>query len=76
MRDTGLFHKAREHGNLPAGECYVAPIEDRTSGVFVVDKSYPGILIEEPIRLTVRRRARRHDRRRARSAAVGRDDAR
>jgi len=41
------------HGNLPAGECYVAPLEDRTNGVFVVDKSYPGILIEEPIRLTV-----------------------
>ncbi len=54
MRDTGLFHKARDHGNLPAGECYVAPIENRTQGVFVVDKSYPGILIEEPIRLTVK----------------------
>ncbi len=53
MRDTGLFHRPREHGNLPAGECYVSPIEDRTSGVFVVDKSYPGILIDEPIRLTV-----------------------
>lgn len=53
MKDTGLFHKPRDHGNLPAGECYVAPIEDRTNGVFVVDKSYPGILIDEPIRLTV-----------------------
>jgi len=55
MRDTGLFHKPRDHGNLPAGECYVAPLEDRTNGVFVVDKSYPGILIDEPIRLTVER---------------------
>jgi leucyl aminopeptidase (aminopeptidase T) len=53
MRDTGLFHKPRDHGNLPAGECYVSPVEARTNGVFVVDKSYPGILIEEPIRLTV-----------------------
>ncbi|HEX3054344.1 MAG TPA: aminopeptidase [Aggregatilineaceae bacterium] len=52
-RDTGLFHKPHEHGNLPAGECYVAPIEDQTEGVFIVDKSYPGILIEEPIYLTV-----------------------
>ena len=51
MRDTGLFHHPREHGNLPAGECYVSPIEDRTSGVFVVDKSYPGILIQKPISL-------------------------
>ncbi len=55
MKDTGLFHNPRDHGNLPAGECYVAPIEDRTNGVFVVDKSYPGILIEQPIRLTVER---------------------
>jgi leucyl aminopeptidase (aminopeptidase T) len=54
MRDTGLFHKAHEHGNLPAGECYIAPIENRTNGVFVVDKSYPDILVEEPIRLTVK----------------------
>ena len=53
MRDTGLFHQPRSHGNLPAGECYVSPIEDRTNGVFIVDKSYPGILIDEPIRLTV-----------------------
>ncbi|MBN1680116.1 MAG: aminopeptidase [Anaerolineae bacterium] len=53
MRDTGLFHNPRDNGNLPAGECYVAPIEDRTNGVFVVDKSYPGILIKDPIRLTV-----------------------
>jgi leucyl aminopeptidase (aminopeptidase T) len=54
-RDTGLFHNPRDDGNLPAGECYVAPIEDRTNGVFVVDKSYPNILIQEPIRLTVER---------------------
>lgn len=52
-RDTGLFHQPRQHGNLPAGECYVSPIEDRTSGIFVVDKSYPGILIQEPIYLMV-----------------------
>jgi len=52
-RDTGLFHTAREHGNLPAGECYVAPIEDRTEGLFIVDKSFPGILIQEPIQLLV-----------------------
>lgn len=55
MRDTGLFHKPHDHGNLPAGECYIAPIEDRTNGVFVVDKSFPGILVQEPIYLTVER---------------------
>lgn len=55
MKDTGLFHKPRDHGNLPAGECYVAPVEHLTNGVFVVDKSYPGILIDEPIRMVVER---------------------
>lgn len=38
--------------NLPSGECYVAPIEDSANGLLVIDKSFPGILIKEPIRLT------------------------
>jgi len=44
IREPGFY-------NLPAGECYVAPREDSAEGVLVVDKSFPGILIEEPIRL-------------------------
>ena len=49
--DPGLI---REPGyyNLPAGECYVAPLEDSANGVLVVDKSFPGILIAQPIQLT------------------------
>ncbi len=38
--------------NLPSGECYVAPLEDSANGLLVIDKSFPGILIKEPIRLT------------------------
>lgn len=41
--------------NLPSGECYVAPLEDSANGLLVVDKSFPGILIKEPIRLTFER---------------------
>lgn len=50
--DSGLFHQPGTFGNLPAGECYVSPLEDSANGALVVDVSYPGILIEEPIRLT------------------------
>jgi leucyl aminopeptidase (aminopeptidase T) len=52
LPDAGLFHKPGTFGNLPAGECYVSPLEDSANGVLVVDKSYPGILIKEPISLT------------------------
>jgi leucyl aminopeptidase (aminopeptidase T) len=38
--------------NLPAGECYVAPLEDSANGMLVVDKSLPGLVIDEPVRLT------------------------
>lgn len=51
--DTGMIHTPGQFGNLPAGECYVAPLENRTNGVFIVDKSYPDILIQEPITLHV-----------------------
>ena len=45
---------ARQPGyyNLPSGECYVAPIEASANGILVVDKSFPGILIKTPIKLT------------------------
>ncbi len=52
-RDTGLIHTPGQMGNLPAGECFVAPVEDRTNGIFIVDKSYPRLLIKKPITLLV-----------------------
>lgn len=39
----GLFHKKGEGGNLPTGEAFVAPIEGKSNGVFVVDGSMAGI---------------------------------
>ena len=50
--DSGLFHEPGKVGNLPAGECYVAPLEDSANGTLVVDKSFPDIIIKEPIYLT------------------------
>jgi len=49
--DPGILREPGFH-NLPAGECYVAPLEDSAEGLLVVDKSFPDIVIEEPIRLT------------------------
>lgn len=51
----GLFHKKGESGNLPTGETYVAPLEGKTNGVFVVDGSMSGLgMIKEPIRIEVK----------------------
>ena len=49
--DTGMLRGQGVFGNLPAGEIYIAPIEDSAEGVLVVDKSLPGLLLSEPARL-------------------------
>ena len=50
--DTGLIHRPGEFGNLPAGECFVAPLEDSAQGVLVVDKSFPGLVVRQPVCMT------------------------
>jgi len=50
--DTGLIHEAGQFGNLPAGECFVAPLEDSAEGVLVVDKSFPELVVKQPVRMT------------------------
>lgn len=50
QRDTGLFH-APGWGNLPAGEVFVAPVEESAQGVLVVDQSLPGLALAEPVRI-------------------------
>lgn len=39
----GLFHAKGESGNLPTGETFVAPLEGKSDGVFVVDGSMAGV---------------------------------
>jgi leucyl aminopeptidase (aminopeptidase T) len=49
--DTGMLRGQGVFGNLPAGEIYIAPIEDSAEGVLVIDKSLPGLLLSKPVRL-------------------------
>jgi leucyl aminopeptidase (aminopeptidase T) len=49
--DTGLIHQPGQFGNLPAGECFVAPLEDSAEGVLVVDKSFPELVVKQPVRM-------------------------
>lgn len=53
--DTGLYLKPGEFGNLPAGEAYIAPVEETANGVIVVDgaMSGGGGIVEEHIRMKV-----------------------
>jgi leucyl aminopeptidase (aminopeptidase T) len=48
--DTGLFHEPG-WGNIPAGEVFVAPVEESAEGVLVIDKSLPGLALPEPVRI-------------------------
>jgi leucyl aminopeptidase (aminopeptidase T) len=49
--DTGILSSKGVYGNLPAGEVYIAPIEESADGILVVDKSLPGLVLSEPVRL-------------------------
>jgi leucyl aminopeptidase (aminopeptidase T) len=49
--DTGLIHQPCQFGNLPAGECFVAPLENSAEGMLVVDKSFPGLVVDQPVRM-------------------------
>ena len=43
-------------GNLPAGEAFVAPVEESVEGIVVVDGSMSPLgLLAEPIKLTIQR---------------------
>lgn len=53
--DTGMPAGKGVYGNLPAGEVYIAPIEESAEGVLVIDKSLPGLVLSEPVRLVLRK---------------------
>ena len=50
-KDTGILRGQKAFGNLPAGETYIAPVEDSAEGVLVIDKCLPGTLLTEPVRV-------------------------
>lgn len=43
MADTGLNHQPGDFSNLPAGEAYIAPVENMAKGKIVYDGSVAGI---------------------------------
>jgi leucyl aminopeptidase (aminopeptidase T) len=55
LKDTGIPSGRGVYGNLPAGEVCVAPVEDSAEGILVIDKSLPGIVLSEPVRLVFER---------------------
>lgn len=50
-KDTGLYHKPGEWGNLPSGEVCLAPVEGTTQGILVIDSM--GKIVTKPLRITV-----------------------
>ncbi len=53
--DTGIIRKPREFSNLPGGEAYIAPIENRSNGIVVIDGSFAPVgFLDEEVTLAVR----------------------
>jgi aminopeptidase len=54
LPSTGVLKNKGDSGNLPSGEVYLAPWEDQSNGIVVIDGSMAGIgMIREPIRVEV-----------------------
>ncbi len=50
----GVLREKGQSGNLPSGEVFLAPWEDKTNGTIVVDGSMAGIgMIKEPVTIEV-----------------------
>lgn len=54
IADTGLITKPGDFGNLPAGEAFVAPIENKTNGIVLFDGAFAGITLDQPIKLEIK----------------------
>lgn len=52
LKDTGLYHRPADWGNLPAGEACLAPVEGTTQGTLVIDSM--GKIVKEPLHITVK----------------------
>jgi len=52
LKDTGLYHKKGDWGNLPAGEACLAPVEGTTQGTLVIDSM--STIVTQPLRITVK----------------------
>jgi len=51
---SGLFTERGQWGNLPTGEAYLAPVEEQSEGLVVVDGSMAGVgMVRRPISIRV-----------------------
>ncbi len=54
LESTGVLRNKGESGNLPSGEVYLAPWEDKSNGKIVIDGSMAGIgMLDTPITIEV-----------------------
>jgi len=54
LPSTGVLREKGTSGNLPSGEVYLAPLEDKTNGRVVIDGSVAGIgMVETPITIDI-----------------------
>lgn len=52
--DTGIYHQPGDFGNLPAGEAYIAPLEETAEGKVVIDGAMSGLgVLDKPVTLIV-----------------------
>src|SRR3989338_3708846 len=55
VSDYGIYTKKGAFGNLPAGEIFIAPLENKTNGTIVVDASVGGIgKVDKTIQIIVK----------------------
>jgi len=55
IESTGVLVNKGDSGNLPSGEVYLAPWEDKSNGVVVIDGSLAGVgMLEEPVTVKVK----------------------
>lgn len=55
LESTGVLRNKGESGNLPSGEVYLAPWENKSNGTIVIDGSMAGIgMLETPITVEVK----------------------
>ena len=53
--DDGIYTKKGSFGNLPAGEVFIAPLENKTNGTIIVDASVGGIgKVDKNIRIDIK----------------------
>jgi aminopeptidase len=54
LESTGVLRNKGESGNLPSGEVYLAPWEDKSGGKIIIDGSMAGIgMLESPITVEI-----------------------